>query len=715
MIPNEYIDELHAALAARADAVCAALLKGGKRVGKSWQCGGVDGGPGKSMSVDLVGPKAGVWVDAATGESGRLLKLFELSHGVNFKAAVELAADFCRMSPPKEEDRKIDPNNFHFNEPSESHEDAPPIFKPSSHQSVIDWDRCVADFSPEKASELCEIRGYSPEFVTHLRNEKLIGCYKDSFAFPVAGANGKVTAIHYKGPEGWRYFPNGAESSIFVLGSPNHACHTLAFESQWDAFAVLDKLGAHTEDGSGVYAALVTRSATSNTDISKFAVPHLIACPQNDPKEKLGKDGITRSNINKEGRTPSEEWLFRIQASRNKISQFSVFDNPEPYKDSNDWIRGEQPDSAEVFSKIIERSKNPILKNTRSVRELLDHNVKDDPNSLIGFKNRFLSKGGSWMIIGPSGIGKSTLITSLCINAAAGVTWHGLTFRHPLKTLVIQAENDEGDLSEMLLGGLASVRANFSKSELITMGKNLMFEQVTDKIGEKFIRWLEEIIRESKAELVVIDPLLSFIGDDISQQKVVSQFFCHWLQPILHRTGVICVLIHHTGKPPKERIRDADLSYSGLGSSVLTSWPRAVSVMSPTDEEGVFRFSNCKRGRRAAMVNDFTGGISKDIFLQHGNANDGLQWKQVRYEEPEPDEGKGKEKKSQKKSSLPLDFFVDMLPSYFTYSDLFAVVRKEGALNAYQARGIIADLEMANLITKNSDGTYRKPEQKLNL
>lgn len=697
------------------------LLPGGKRVGKVWQCGGVDGGPGKSMGVELDGEKQGVWHDRATGETGRILKLFELTRGLKFKEAVEQASEFCRMGKPEDTapapDRRIDASCFDFEHPEPATPSGIPAYKsPAPQATVIDWSRCVGEFTPEKAAELCEWRGYSAEIVRWMVQHELIGCFQGNFAFPVHNAKGHVTAIHHKSGDGWFYYPKGAETAPLIIGSPTHALHTLAFESQWDAFSVLDRLGVHEPDNAGIYAAYITRSATSNTDISKHAIVNLIAVNQNDPKEKKGKDGVTRPNTNKEGRTPSEEWLHRISTSRNKITQFAVFEPPLKFKDANDWIREDQPEHIEVFKKVIENSKNPILKSTRSVGQLLNYKTKDDPNALIGHENRFLSKGGSWMIIGPSGIGKSTLITSLCIHAGAGVSWHGLTFRRPLKTLVIQAENDDGDLAEMLAGGCATVRKEFSDAQFKAMGKNLMFEQVTDKIGEKFVRWLEEIIRESGAELVVIDPLLSFIGDDISQQKVVSQFFCHWLQPVLHRTGAICILIHHTGKPPKEKIKDADLSYSGLGSSVLTSWPRAVSVLATTAVEGTFKFQNCKRGNRAKMIDQFTGFPSKDIYLKHGSESEGLQWLQTQYSEPEEDAKPGKGKGGPSKpTAMKAETFLALVGPITTYKDLYDTITKAGNVSGTAAKGIIADILMGKFLIKGDDGLYRKPEPTLGI
>ncbi len=658
MISPERTQEAKEALNARAEAVCRELLPGGKKVGRRWICGGTDGGPGKSMGVELEGEKAGVWVDSSTGESGDLIKLFQIVRSLSFPDSVSASEEFCKIAPTGDTEGRIDPGNFTFHDPTPL--DEAPVYRVSSPTTtLIDWKKCVSEFTPEKASELCEWRGYSIECVRWMREQELIGCFQGNFAFPVHNAKGQVVAIHHKSGDGWRYYPSGAESSPLIIGSPTDASHCLAFESQWDAFAVLDKLNAQDPENAGIYAAYITRSATSHTDVSKLAISSLIAINQNDPREKTGKDGVTRPNINKEGRTPSEEWLNRIQSSRNKITQFAVFETPEPHKDANDWIRADRPEHNEVFHQVIELSRDPLLKEVATTDEILATNTTDDPDALIGQKRRFLSKGGSWMIIGPSGIGKSTLITSLCIHAAAGVTWHGITFRQALKVLVVQAENDRGDLAEMIRGAFKA--ANFDSATEALARKNILWRQECSRTGSDFCGWLEKIVVATGAQLVVIDPLLSYVGDDISQQKVASSFLRNGLQPIQQRTGCITVAVHHTGKPSKDAgahkgWNESDFAYLGLGSSDLTNWARAIAVFTPVGvDTGIFRFMLPKRGRRSGMVDSFSKELATTIHLKH--AAQGLGWVQC----GPPDESDAAPRSGGRKQSLTAEDVLNSL------------------------------------------------------
>lgn len=706
MIPEDYLRDVTQRLAAQAEDVCRHLLAGGKRKGRRWICGGVEGGPGQSMNVELEGEKAGLFNDAASVESGTLLNLWMLNRGLKFPEAVAEAASFVGMLPPDTRESapklRMDPTSYSYEEPptQEPKKTDDPLPPHRENLPVVDWDACVRDLSAEHAAELSKWRGFSPSFIAWLKKEKFIGVHSGCFAFPVHNAKGEVVRIHYRLEKGWAYHPKqGGGVTPLMIGDPVHAAHTLAFESQWDALAILDKLGAHEAGNEGIYSAIVTRGAQNNTDMSKLAIPHLIAFPQNDPPEKASKTT---------GRTPAEEWLHKIQSTRHRLTDFAVFETPKAHKDANDWIREENPDGFHIFKTAIEGAINPILKKIRTVKDLLAYNLEDDENALIGYENRFLSKGGSWVWIAPSGVGKSTLLADFCIQAATGLPWNGIKFRRPMKTLVVQAENDEGDMAEMMKGALTKgARAKILDvdcQKLIV--KNYLSHQETELIGQKFCQWLEEIIRETKVDLVCVDPLLSYVGDDISLQKVASQFLRNWLQPVLERTGVILVILHHTGKPVKDGTKttkgwsESDFSYMGLGSSEMVNWARAVSVIIPTQQEGTFLFKITKRGRRSGMKL-LNGDFTKEVHLRHGTEKEGLAWFQTHYEAPEEEDSPRRGRK-EKIYHDPLDFlqYVEPLNTQFT---TVGIIKEKGGVSLAEARDIVAKLLLSKHLLKQGN------------
>lgn len=83
--------ELSQRLAADAAAIAEKLLPAGKRNGREWKAGSIDGEEGGSLSVCLSGNKAGVWSDFATGQSGDLLDLWMATRSMSLAEAIREA------------------------------------------------------------------------------------------------------------------------------------------------------------------------------------------------------------------------------------------------------------------------------------------------------------------------------------------------------------------------------------------------------------------------------------------------------------------------------------------------------------------------------------------------------------------------------------------------------------------------------------------------
>ncbi len=83
--------ELSEALARDAANIAAYLLPEGKKAGREWKAGSVNGEPGDSLSVCTAGAKAGVWKDFASGEGGDLLDLWMAVRGLTLVEAMDEA------------------------------------------------------------------------------------------------------------------------------------------------------------------------------------------------------------------------------------------------------------------------------------------------------------------------------------------------------------------------------------------------------------------------------------------------------------------------------------------------------------------------------------------------------------------------------------------------------------------------------------------------
>jgi hypothetical protein len=93
--------ELSHRLAREAEAVCRAYLPAGRRSGRYWIVGDVQGTRGRSLFVKLHGNGAGRWTDAATGEHGDLLDLIRLNQGHrDLRETLDDARHFLRDPAP---------------------------------------------------------------------------------------------------------------------------------------------------------------------------------------------------------------------------------------------------------------------------------------------------------------------------------------------------------------------------------------------------------------------------------------------------------------------------------------------------------------------------------------------------------------------------------------------------------------------------------------
>ena len=88
-----------AALGAHAEAVCRRYLPHGRKLGRYWVAGDLDGARGRLLFVRLHGPgTSGKWTDAATGEHGDLLDLIRhRTRAPSLRAALDEARAFLAL------------------------------------------------------------------------------------------------------------------------------------------------------------------------------------------------------------------------------------------------------------------------------------------------------------------------------------------------------------------------------------------------------------------------------------------------------------------------------------------------------------------------------------------------------------------------------------------------------------------------------------------
>jgi len=359
---------------------------------------------------------------------------------------------------------------------------------------------------------------------------------------------------------------------------------------------------------------------------------------------------------NRQGEWVGKEHAITIAESFTKICpevRVGILPNNNGHrtKDAYDWFT--QGGTAEKLMEFHSRLRlfnraqpfpNPsVLHDTWTVKDLIAFDPTADANAVIGIKDgkttRYLCKGyGSWFI-GQSGLGKSSLAIQEAVLWCLGRPFFGVTPIRPLRVLFVESENDEGDMAEPIQGILDSIAITPAEVDLIS--ETLKISRCRGLTGKDFFDWLEKEVVAHHADVVYVDPLLRFAGIEISRTEQCTMLLNQWIDPMLARTGVIMKGIHHTGKPKddqksKKGMTIYDYMYSGIGSSELVNWARAVSVVMPISD-GLFELKLAKRGRRAWATHP-NGDPTTSLFLKHHPER--IFWEQT--DPPEMDEHGGK-------------------------------------------------------------------------
>jgi len=292
-----------------------------------------------------------------------------------------------------------------------------------------------------------------------------------------------------------------------------------------------------------------------------------------------------------------------------------------------------KPDAIiEHYARLSEQRKasrrNKDIGEWFDLQALDEFNAKEDKTVLVGQNGRWLCEGYAVSIVGFSGTGKSSLMMQIATSWALGQSVFGLKPVRALRTLILQSENDKGDIAQAWQGSTCKM----TQTEKANLRENIAIVRDSAHIGEAFPEFLETLINRHRAEVVWIDPLLAYAGFDIADQSLTTDWLRTQVDPVLKRTKAAMIYMHHTTKPKSaddlDSMTPSQLAYLGAGSAEWVNYSRDAGFLYRTKGEPArYKFGFSKRASRCGLQ-DMEGNWAKSgyVYLQHSPEPGVLRW-----------------------------------------------------------------------------------------
>jgi hypothetical protein len=442
-------------------------------------------------------------------------------------------------------------------------------------------------------------------------------------------------------PDGWRWNMTGVDRVLFrlpeVMAAIKAGLPIYLTEGEKDALAMVERGFAATCNPGGAGKFLPCYAETLHgADV-------LIVADKDPAGRKHAADMAQK--------------LFGIAASVKTIELPDT--NGKPVKDAADFFAagGEAADLDELAhaapkfdpatTAAAQDAKPETAPPVAYPLSALVRPVENDAAELL--RRRFLCRWAWLLLCGPTGIGKSALAMQFAILWALCRACFGIEPTRPLKSLIVQAENDDGDMAEMRDGVINGL--GLTEADAKTACDNVFICREDEFCGAAFWGRVRLLLAEHKPDILWIDPALAYIGGESNSQRDVGAFLRNKLNPLLREFNCGGVVIHHTNKPAtgheKPNWQASDYSYLGAGSAEWANAARAVLAVRSIGSHQVFELHAAKRGARLdwrddhgqrSFVKHIAHAKEPGVVCWHGAAPDEIESAGGRPKKHDPEE-----------------------------------------------------------------------------
>lgn len=237
-----------------------------------------------------------------------------------------------------------------------------------------------------------------------------------------------------------------------------------------------------------------------------------------------------------------------------------------------------EPDRARLIAKV---DANHVAEDEEEMAISAIELGSVEPGEVEWLWQPYLPRGMVSMLIGHPGVGKSTMLLDLAARVSRGSTWpDGRGMDGPARVGLGMLEDD---IRRVTVPRLHAAGADLRN--VVAMGGK------RGKAGEYAVRLpqdamkIEKFIRDSRCELMILDPITAYMGDRDSNAQQEVRDSIQPLAGISERTNCAILLSNHTSKAWKER----DAAFVGLGSIAFTAVARTQMLLVREPGEGEAR------------------------------------------------------------------------------------------------------------------------------
>lgn len=277
---------------------------------------------------------------------------------------------------------------------------------------------------------------------------------------------------------------------------------------------------------------------------------------------------------------------------------------------------GELDDDPGDIVRDFERSAETVrlpVESTPPPRELDDFlAIEDPPDDFIIPK--CLARGDRLMLTSGEGIGKSELQLQMAVMLASGIhPFYGYGIR-AARVLVVDLENSDRQLRKRL-PRLRSLAGDHYRGllRLETRGAGINLRDPRD------VRWLDEKLEQTGAELLVIGPLYKMFrakGNESKADETAAEEAAYAIDRLRVRHNVAVSIEAHS---PHGHQGDRE-NYRPIGASLWLRWPEFGIALKPVPGEGPLRvdvkhWRGARDRDRSWPSGLITGGIGRWPWL----------------------------------------------------------------------------------------------------